>query len=114
MNLYRAVTEKYNSSEDLSTFGQMGFLSGKIYADTLQELPASQLNRAGINKAIGEIEDYETDMLCEPWSFGSGKSHIPVTAGRIFAPENGKLKEVKGCTPLQVVTPGQKAAEAAG
>ncbi|MBS1864224.1 MAG: ABC transporter substrate-binding protein [Actinobacteria bacterium] len=113
-DLYREVNAKYNGGESLSTFGQLGFLMGKIYADAIQELPASQLNRTGINKAIGGIEGYKTDMLCEPWSFGKGKYHVSVSSGRLFTPENGKLKEIQGCTKLEPVTPALKATMGAG
>lgn len=113
-SLYRAVNAAYNSSAELSTFGQLGFVMGKIYADTLRQLPASALNRAGINRAIGAIHGYQTDMLCEPFSFDKGKPHVSVTAGRVFVPEDGKLKQVQGCTSLETVTPELRAAQAAG
>lgn len=112
-SLYRAVNAKYNAGDDLSTFGQLGFLMAKMYADTLQELPEDQLDRAGINQAIGAIQGYETDMLCEPWTFGTGKYHVSVPAGRVWVPEDGELKMVQDCTKLEPVTPALKASQGA-
>ncbi|EHN10833.1 leucine- isoleucine- valine- threonine- and alanine-binding protein precursor [Patulibacter medicamentivorans] len=114
MNLYRAVNQKYNGGADLSTFGQLGFLMAKLFADAVQQLPADQLDREGINKAVGAISNYKTDMLCEPFSFDAGKPHVSVAAARLYVPSDGKLKQVQDCTQVDAVTPIVRAARAAG
>lgn len=113
MNLYRAVNEKYNGGTELTTFNQLGFLMGKLFADTVQQLPADELDREGINRAVGAISNYETDMLCEPFSFDKGKPHVSVSAARLFVPKDGKLEQIQDCTPVDAVTPIVRAARGA-
>ena len=77
MQLYRAVNKKYSPDNPLGSFGQMGFVAAKMFTDTVLKLPEDQLNKEGINKAILDIKNYKTDVLCKPWYFQEMKLHVP-------------------------------------
>jgi branched-chain amino acid transport system substrate-binding protein len=111
MKLYRGVMAKYASGVKPTEYSQMGFAAARIFAQTIEGLPESQLNRKGINEAIVGIKDFKLEMLCDPWYFGKIPVHVPVTAGRIFTPEDGKFVEEQGCTKLEAVTPLMKESE---
>jgi branched-chain amino acid transport system substrate-binding protein len=110
--LYRAVMAKYGAGQPLGSFGQMGFLSAKIVADTLQDVPADKLTREGVNAAIKAVHDLKTGMLCKPWYFGDLDAHIPSNTNRTLTPKGGAFVEAKGCTEMAAVTPQLKAVRA--
>jgi branched-chain amino acid transport system substrate-binding protein len=110
--LYRAVMGSYAPDQPLGSFGQMGFLSAKIAADTLQDVPADQLTREGVNAAIRAVHDYETGFLCKPWYFGDLDAHVPSNTNRTITPKDGAFVEAKGCTEMAAVTPQLKAVRA--
>ena len=45
----------------------MGFIAAKMVSDVLQDVPKDDLDKAGINRAIRDIKNYKTDILCKPW-----------------------------------------------
>lgn len=106
-SLARAVMTKYGG-EPLNGTNEMGYIAAKIVAETIKTLPASELTRAGINKAIKGITDYKTSLLCKPWYYGTGKSHVPVNTMRIFTLKSGQFVEAAGCTTAEATTPELK------
>jgi branched-chain amino acid transport system substrate-binding protein len=78
----------------------MGFLAATMFTDTVLKLPDDQLTKGGINKAIEEIKNYKTDILCKPWYFQKMKLHIPNNTDRTVTPKDGKMTEAEGCTPI--------------
>jgi branched-chain amino acid transport system substrate-binding protein len=100
MQLYRAVNKKYSPDNPLGSFGQMGFVAAKMVSDVLQDVPKDQLNREGINKAIREIKNYKTDILCKPWYFQDLPVHVPNNTDRTVTPKDGKMVEAEGCTDI--------------
>jgi branched-chain amino acid transport system substrate-binding protein len=100
MQLYRAVNEKYSPDNPLGSFGQMGFVAAKMFTDTVLELPEDQLNKEGINEALKNIKNYETDILCKPWYYQEMKLHVPNNTDRTVTPKDGKMVEVEGCTDI--------------
>ncbi len=105
MLLFRAVIKKYSPDNPLGSFGQMGFVAAKIVSDTLLELPEDQLTKEGINKAILEIKNHETDILCKPWYFQDMKLHVPNNTDRTVTPKDGKMVEKEGCTEIPASWP---------
>ncbi len=83
----------------------MGFIQAKMISDTLAKLPEDQLNKEGINKAILNIKDYKTDILCKPWYFQDMKLHIPNNVDRTVTPKDGKMVEAEGCTEIPASYP---------
>jgi branched-chain amino acid transport system substrate-binding protein len=100
MQLYRAVNEKYSPDNPLGSFGQMGFVAAKVATDTMLDLPEDQLTKEGINKAIREIKNFKTDILCKPWYFQDMKLHVPNNTDRTVTPKDGKMVEAEGCTDI--------------
>jgi branched-chain amino acid transport system substrate-binding protein len=100
MKLYRAVNAKYSPNNPLGSFGQMGFVAAKMVSDTLLKLPEDQLNKAGINKAILNVKNYKTDVLCKPWYFQKLPVHVPNNTDRTVTPRNGKMTQLEGCTAI--------------
>jgi branched-chain amino acid transport system substrate-binding protein len=100
MQLYRAVNKKYSPDNPLGSFGQMGFVAAKMFTDTVSKLPEDQLNKEGINKAILDIKNYKTDVLCKPWYFQKMDKHVPNNTDRTVTPKDGKMVEAEGCTDI--------------
>lgn len=111
MKLFRGVMSKYAPDVKPTNFSQMGFVAARILTQAIEGLPESKLNRKGINEAIVGIKNLKLEMLCEPWYFGDIPVHVPISAGRIFTPKDGKFIEAQGCTKLEAVTPQLKEAE---
>jgi branched-chain amino acid transport system substrate-binding protein len=100
MQLYRAVNKKYSPDNPLGSFGQMGFVAAKMFTDTVLKLPEDQLNKEGINKALLDIKNYKTDVLCKPWYFQKMDKHVPNNNDRTVTPKDGKMVEAEGCTDI--------------
>ena len=100
MQLYRAVNKQYSPDNPIGSFGQMGFVAAKMFTDTVRKLPEDQLNKEGINKAILDIKNYKTDVLCKPWYFQKMDKHVPNNTDRTVTPKDGKMVEAEGCTDI--------------
>ena len=100
MQLYRAVNKKYSPDNPLGSFGQMGFVAAKMFTDTALKLPEDQLTKEGINKALLDIKNYKTDVLCKPWYFQKMDKHVPNNTDRTVTPKDGKMVEAEGCTDI--------------
>jgi branched-chain amino acid transport system substrate-binding protein len=100
MQLYRAVNKKYSPDNPVGSFGQMGFVAAKMFTDTMLKVPEDQLTKEGINKAILNIKNYKTDVLCKPWYFQEMKLHVPNNTDRTVTPKDGKMVEKEGCTDI--------------
>jgi branched-chain amino acid transport system substrate-binding protein len=108
MKLYRAVNAKYSPKNPLGSFGQMGFVAAKMFTDTVMKLPESDLNKAGINKAIEGIKNYKTDVLCTPWYFQDMKLHVPNNTDQTVTTKDGKMVSLEGCTAIPASYPDLK------
>ncbi len=100
MQLYRAVNKKYSPDNPIGSFGQMGFVAAKMFTDNVLKLPEDQLTKEGINKALLNIKNYKTDILCKPWYFQKMKLHVPNNTDRMVTPKDGKMVEAEGCTDI--------------
>ncbi len=100
MQLYRAVNKQYSPDNPIGSFGQMGFVAAKMFTDTVRKLPEDQLTKEGINKAILDIKNYKTDVLCKPWYFQKMDKHVPNNTDRTVTPKDGKMVEAEGCTDI--------------
>jgi branched-chain amino acid transport system substrate-binding protein len=105
---YIAVNKKYSPDNPLGSFGQMGYVAAKMATDTMLKLPEDQLNKAGINKAILNIKNYKTDILCKPWYFQKMKLHVPNNTDRTVTTKDGKIVEAEGCTDIPASYPDLK------
>ena len=82
--LWQSVMDEYGSDDDpRDSFSQAGFLSAKIFADTLLEMDPASIDRASVTEALRRVSGYETDLICGDWYFGDGDRHHANHAGRI-------------------------------
>lgn len=80
------------------TFSQAGYLSAKIFVDTMLKMdPADLDDRAKVTDAIRAIRDYESDLVCGPYYVGDGDRHMPNHAGTMVLVTDGGFQTVRDC-----------------
>jgi branched-chain amino acid transport system substrate-binding protein len=95
--LYQQVTQQYAPTIPLGSFGQMGFVAADIITSTLLQLPDDQLTQPGVNAAIRNIKDFQTDILCQPWYFGNLPYHVPNNVDRTVVPRDQHMVQQEDC-----------------
>ena len=98
--LYQSVTKQYAPSIPLGSFGQMGFVAADIITTTLLQLPPDQLTQQGVNAAIRNIKNFQTDILCSPWYFGNLSQHVPNNVDRTVVPQDHAMVQKEDCFPI--------------
>jgi branched-chain amino acid transport system substrate-binding protein len=105
MTLYRQITAKYASNIPIQSFGQMGFLVGKFVTKALLTAKGG-VTKKSYNAAVRALRNEKSDILCKPWYFGNALPyHIPNNTDITVTYDNGKLKRVENCFPIQAVDP---------
>ena len=106
MQLYKGILGKYgqNVAGGLGSFSQMGFLLAKFSVNAMQTIkgPYTMQN---VNQALKAIKDQKTELLCQPWVYGSYPLHIPNNSDFTTTPDNGKMVTAQGCTPISSADP---------
>ena len=106
MNLYKAILKQYgkNVTGGIGSFSQMGFTMGEIAVHALQSIngPYTVEN---VNKAFESVKNFDTGMLCDPWTYGNYPFHIANNVDYTVTPENGKMVIAQGCTPISADDP---------
>ena len=49
---------------------QGGFLAAKLFTETLLKLDPAKIDRATVKAALEDVQKFESDLLCTPWSYG--------------------------------------------
>ena len=70
------------AGDPLDTFSQAGWLSAKIFTDTLLSMDG-EITRENVFAAVKGITAYPSDINCGDWYFGPGDRHNANHAGRI-------------------------------
>ena len=106
MQLYKAILKQYGSAVagGLGSFSEMGYLLGKFLTDALQKDPGPY-TMANVNAAIKAIKNEKTELLCQPWVYGSYPLHIPNNADFTTTPDNGKMVTAQGCFNVSSADP---------
>ena len=106
MNLYKAILTQYgkNVTGGIGSFSQMGFTMGEIATHALESITGPYTVQA-LNQAFQNVKDFDTGMLCEPWTFGNYAFHIANNVDYTVTPENGKMVIAQGCTPISADDP---------
>jgi branched-chain amino acid transport system substrate-binding protein len=106
MQLYKAILAKYGSSVagGIGSFSQMGFVLAKFATDALDTVKGPYTMKS-VNAAFKNIKDANTEMLCQPWVYGSYPLHIPNNSDFTTTPDNGKMITAQGCTPISPADP---------
>ena len=91
--------ETYGEAGDpIDTFSQGGWLSAKIFTDTLLGMDGD-ITRETVFEAIQGITGYPSDLNCGDWYFGPGDRHNSNHAGRVVTiNDSGEYELVQDCT----------------
>ena len=106
--LYRDALAKYAPKVPLGSFSQMGFVEAAIATKALLSVNGDYTPET-VNKAFKDVKDFKTDILCKPWYYGDGPTHVPNNVDRTTTPQNGKMVQKEDCFPISDVDPGIKA-----
>ncbi|MGO9905526.1 MAG: ABC transporter substrate-binding protein [Solirubrobacteraceae bacterium] len=106
MNLYKAILKQYGTdvSGGIGSFSEMGFTMGEIAVHALAGITGSYTT-ASVNAAFKGVKDFDTGMLCQPWTFGDYPLHIANNMDYTVTPDNGKMVLKQGCTLISSVDP---------
>ena len=106
MQLYEAILKQYGSavSGGIGSFSQMGFTEAAIIVHALESVKGGY-TVASVNAAIKAVQDFNTGMLCQLWTYGSYPMHIPNNEDSTVTPDNGKMVTAQGCTQISSVDP---------
>jgi len=111
--LYRQIGKKYVKKWGLSSFGEFGFLAGRVATETLLTLNPKKINAKTVNQAFTKIKNWRSDLLCKPWYSGNLPGHVPNNWDITTTGKNGKMVQLEGCFAIAPVTPEIRAARAA-
>jgi branched-chain amino acid transport system substrate-binding protein len=106
MALYRAILKQYGSavSGGVGSFSQMGFTEAEIAVHALEAVQGAYTS-ASVNQALRSVKNFDTGMLCQPWTYGSYSAHLPNNTDYTTTPANGKLVLAQGCTGISSADP---------
>ena len=106
MSLYKAILARYGKavSGGIGSFSQMGFAEAEIMVHALGAV-TGPYTVASVNAALKGVSDFNTGMLCQPWTYGSYPMHIPNNEDYTVTPDNGKMVTAQGCTLISSVNP---------
>jgi branched-chain amino acid transport system substrate-binding protein len=107
MNLYRAILKQYGSSVSggVGSFSQMGFTIAEIGTHALASVKGPYTVKS-VNRAFENVKNYNTGMLCKPWTYGPYPLHVANNTDYTVTPANGKMVIAQGCTAISAVDPG--------
>ena len=93
--LYNQVSADYAPDSPLSSFGQMGFLTGRIFVTALLSMGEdAEYTPDAVNAAIVGLTKVESDIWCKPWYYGDLPLHIPNNWDITVVPDSGLGKMV--------------------
>jgi branched-chain amino acid transport system substrate-binding protein len=106
MNLYRAIYAQYGKavSGGIGSFSQFGFVEAEVAVHALETITGPYTVKT-VNAAFKAVQDFNTGMLCQVWTYGSYPMHIPNNEDYTVTPDNGKMITTQGCTQISSVDP---------
>ena len=106
MNLYRAILAQYGKSVSggIGSFSEFGFAEAEIMVHALQSV-TGPYTVASVNAAVKGVSNFDTGMLCKPWTYGPYPMHIPNNTDYTVTPHNGTMVIAQGCTDISSVDP---------
>lgn len=81
---------------------QGGYLAARIAVKALLTLDPGKIDRASVTAALQGIQDYQSDMLCEPWSFGpkDATARLGNRAGWMAKMHDNGWQVLSGCVAV--------------
>ena len=106
MSLYKAILAQYGKSVSggVGSFSQMGFAEAEIMVHALESV-TGPYTVASVNAAVKGVTNFDTGMLCKPWTYGPYPMHIPNNTDYTVTPNNGTMVIAQGCTDISSVDP---------
>jgi branched-chain amino acid transport system substrate-binding protein len=106
MQLYKAILAQYGAavSGGIGSFSQMGFTEAEIAVHALEAVTGSY-TVASVNAAFKAVQNFNTGMLCQLWTYGTYPMHIPNNEDWTVTPDNGKMAQAQGCMGISSVDP---------
>ena len=92
---YRAVLKQYAPNVAVGSFSQMGYVAATIATQALLGIKGD-ITKKSVNEGFKNIKDYQTDILCKPWSWG-GKQYLSNYADRTIVPQDHKFVQKEDC-----------------
>ncbi len=92
---YRAVGKKYAPDAVIGSFSQMGYVSAAIATKALLSIKGD-ITQKSVNEAFKNVKDFETDILCKPWSWG-GEQYLSNYSDRTIVPKDHKFVQKEDC-----------------
>jgi branched-chain amino acid transport system substrate-binding protein len=82
----------------------MGFVEAEMATKALETVNGAYTIQS-VNAAFKSIKDFKTELLCQPWTYGSYPLHIPNNSDFTTTPNNGQMVTAQGCTPISAADP---------
>jgi hypothetical protein len=84
----------------------MGFTEAELMVKALESVQGDYTVQS-VNAAVKALNNVNTGMLCQQWTYGSYTLHIPNNSDYTVTPTNGVMSLVPGtgCTNISSVDP---------
>ena len=105
--LYNEVSADYAPDSPVSSFGQMGFLTGRIFVSALLSMGEdAEYTPEAVNAAIVGITKFESDIFCKPWYYGDLPLHIPNNWDITVVPDSagGRMVPFEDCFEIAALS----------
>lgn len=96
------VLKKYAPKIAPQAFAQMGFLDAKFATNALLGIKGP-VTAASYNKAVKNLKNQKTDVLCKPFYVGNLKYHVPNNWNIIVDYKGGNVVVKQQCFAIQAV-----------
>jgi branched-chain amino acid transport system substrate-binding protein len=91
------IQEQYAPDVPISSFGQMGYLAGRIATDALLGIEG-EITKESVNEAFRGVTNFVSDIFCAPWYYDSTTgSNVSNNVDLTVAPEDGNMVQVEEC-----------------
>jgi branched-chain amino acid transport system substrate-binding protein len=98
---WRAVITKYAPGVQVGSFSQMGYVSAAIATKALLGIQGD-VTKESVNEAFKSVKDFQTDILCKPWSWG-GEQYLSNYSDRTIVPKDHKFVQKEDCFDIAAV-----------
>jgi branched-chain amino acid transport system substrate-binding protein len=96
------ILKKYAPKIAPQAFAQMGFMDGMFATHALLSIKGA-ITAASYNKAVSDLKNQKTDMLCKPWYVGHIPYHIANNWDITVDYKGGQVVVKENCFAIQAV-----------
>jgi len=92
-----AIQAQYRSDVPISSFGQMGYLAGRVATEALLGIEGD-ITQESVNAAFKSLTNFTSDIFCKPWYYDSTVGqNVSNNTDLTVAPVDGKMVQVEDC-----------------